>query len=187
MPILFKPPRFSDDRGWFSETYHAERYRTAGLDVEFVQDNQSYSKAVGTLRGLHFQAPPHAQGKLVRVLRGRILDVAVDIRVGSPTYGQWISAELSAADGHQLYVPVGYAHGFATLEPDTEVLYKVTDYYDKASEGGIVWNCPRIGVEWGLGTTAAVLSPKDEVLPHLDDLSSPFLFDGKPMRLEVIG
>jgi len=182
-PILLSPPRFSDDRGWFSETYSARKAVAQGLDVTFVQDNQSLSRTVGTVRGLHFQAPPHAQGKLVRVLRGRIIDVAVDIRKGSPTYGQWLSAELSAENGKQLYIPVGYAHGFATLEADTEVAYKVTDFYDKASEGGLKWNDPDLAVDWGIGGIEPSLSAKDEILPSFANFDSPFAYDGIPMIL----
>lgn len=185
-PTLLTPARFADDRGWFSETYSARKFKGAGLDIDFVQDNQSLSRQIGTIRGLHFQAPPFAQGKLVRVLKGRILDVAIDIRRGSPTYGHYVEAELSAENGAQLYVPVGYAHGFITREPDTEVLYKVTNYYDRASEGGLIWNDARIGIDWDLGGTEPVLSAKDVVLPGLDAFDSPFEYDGIPMELTTV-
>lgn len=185
-PTLLTPARFADDRGWFSETYNARKFKAAGLDIDFVQDNQSLSRQVGTIRGLHFQAPPFAQGKLVRVLRGRILDVAIDIRRGSPTYGKYVEAELSAENGAQLYVPVGYAHGFITREPDTEVLYKVTNFYDKASEGGLIWNDARIGIDWGLAGVDPVLSSKDVILPALDGFDSPFDYDGIPMDLKTV-
>jgi dTDP-4-dehydrorhamnose 3,5-epimerase len=134
------------------------------------------------LRGLHFQAPPHGQGKLVRCLRGRIWDVAVDIRKGSPTYGRWVSAELSAETGSQLYVPVGFAHGFVTLEPDTEVEYKVTDFYDRDSEGGLIWNDPTLALPWPLPPGGPVLSDKDLLLPHLKEFDSPFAYDGVPLE-----
>jgi dTDP-4-dehydrorhamnose 3,5-epimerase len=186
VPTLFTPPRFADDRGWFTESYNARKFKNAGLEVDFVQDNQSLSRSVGTIRGLHFQVPPFAQGKLVRVLKGRVLDVAVDIRKGSPTYGKYVEAELSAENGVQLYIPVGYAHGFVTREPDTEVLYKVTDFYDKASEGGLIWNDPAIGIDWGLGEAAPVLSAKDVILGGLDGFDSPFAYDGRPMELKVV-
>jgi dTDP-4-dehydrorhamnose 3,5-epimerase len=133
LPQLIVPKRYADDRGWFSETFHEQRLRGAGIACHFVQDNRSRSKRAGTLRGLHFQLPPAAQAKLVCVLRGRILDVALDIRSGSPTYGRNVSAELSADDGRQLYVPIGFAHGFCTLEDDVEVMYKVSDYYARRS------------------------------------------------------
>ena len=182
MPVkLLKPRRFEDERGWFSETYNQRRELALGLDVVFVQDNHSLSRSVGVLRGLHFQAPPHGQGKLVRCLRGRIWDVAIDIRKGSPTYGRWVSAELSAENGSQLYVPVGFAHGFVTLEPDTEVEYKVTDYYDRDSEGGLIWNDPTLALPWPLPPGGPVLSDKDLLLPRLAEFSSPFAYDGVPL------
>src|SRR5277367_5874425 len=137
MPVrLLKMKRNQDERGWFAETYNRKQYLELGIDVAFCQDNHSMSRAPGVLRGLHFQRPPHAQAKLVRCVRGRIWDVAVDIRAGSPTYGRWAGAELTADNGLQLYVPTGFAHGFVTLEPDTEVEYKVSAFYDRGSEGG---------------------------------------------------
>ncbi|HEX4181985.1 MAG TPA: dTDP-4-dehydrorhamnose 3,5-epimerase [Caulobacteraceae bacterium] len=182
MPVkLLQPRRFEDERGWFSETYNQRREKDLGLDVVFVQDNHSMSRPVGVLRGLHFQAPPHGQGKLVRCLRGRIWDVAVDVREGSPTYAQWVDAELSAENGRQLYVPVGFAHGFITLEPDTEVEYKVTDFYDRDSEGGLMWNDPTLALPWPLPPGGPVLSDKDQVLPTLAEFKSPFAYDGVPL------
>ena len=144
-----------------------------GLDVEFVQENHSLSKAVGTLRGLHFQAPPAAQGKLVRCGRGAIFDVAVDIRRGSPTYGQWEGYELTAENGHQLYVPVGFAHGFVTLEPDSEIVYKCTDYYAPETEGAVRWDS--CGIDWPLSVDP-ILSDKDVIAPALADFDSPFIY-----------
>jgi dTDP-4-dehydrorhamnose 3,5-epimerase len=135
--LLLTPLRFGDHRGYFGETYSRRRYAEMEIDFEFVQDNHSLSRAVGTLRGLHFQAPPHGQGKLVRCGRGAIFDVAVDIRLGSPTYGQWKGYELTAENGHQLYVPVGFADGFVTLKPDSEIVYKCTDYYEPQAEGAV--------------------------------------------------
>ena len=185
MPVkLVRPRRFGDDRGWFSETYNAERYPALGVAVTFVQDNHSMSRDVGVLRGLHWQAPPFAQAKLVRCVRGRIWDVAVDARRGSPTFGQWVAAELSADNGHQLFVPVGFAHGFVTLEPDTEVEYKVSAPYSPGHEGGVIWNDPALGLPWPLDGRTPILSPKDEVLPPLDMGTSPFDYDG--LALEPI-
>jgi dTDP-4-dehydrorhamnose 3,5-epimerase len=181
-PFLFQPRAFSDDRGWFSETYSRDRLNKINLDVEFVQDNHSKSVAVGTVRGIHFQAPPHAQGKLVRCIRGSIMDFAVDLRRGSPTFGQSVSALLSAENRTQLYVPVGYGHGFVTLEPDTEVVYKVTDIYAPQCEGGVIWNDPGLGIDWPLPVDGAKLSQKDERLPLLADLQSPFAYDGEPLQ-----
>ncbi len=178
---LLQPRRFGDDRGWFSETFKEREFSELGGLGRFVQDNHSLSRAVGTLRGIHFQTPPHAQDKLVRCLRGRIFDIAVDLRGGSPTFGQWVGAELSAENGKQLFVPVGFGHAFLTLEPDAEVIYKVTDYYAPASDGGIRWNDPDIAVDWGLGTGGPQLSPKDEILPMLRDFVTPFAYDGRPL------
>lgn len=146
----------------------------AGIDLDFIQDNHSLSAERGVVRGLHFQAPPHAQDKLVRVVRGRILDVAVDIRRGSPNYGRFFSIELSAENGLQLLVPKGFLHGFATLEPNCEVLYKVTDVYAPDCEGGVIWNDPDLGIDWGLADDEVVLSDKDKLLPGFKDFESPF-------------
>jgi dTDP-4-dehydrorhamnose 3,5-epimerase len=173
--ILIKPKRFRDQRGFFSELYSYRIYCEMGIDLTFVQDNHSVSKEVGTLRGLHFQAPPHAQAKLVRCGSGAIYDVAVDIRRGSPTYGAWKGYELTAENGHQLYVPPGFAHGFLTLKPDSEIVYKCSDYYAPETEGGILWSDPQINITWPLSTTP-VLSDKDASSPLLDGFKSPFIF-----------
>ena len=183
--ILVKPKRFEDARGWFSETYRADRAATLGIDVPFVQDNHSYSAPAGTIRGLHYQSPPHAQAKLVRCVAGAIWDVAVDVRRGSPTYGEWVGAELTAANGHQLFVPAGFLHGFATLVPDTEVAYKVSDYYAPETDGGIAWDDPTLARPWPLPPGGAVVSGKDATLPKLSDFDTPFAYDGRP--LEPIG
>ena len=170
---LITPLRHGDHRGFFGETYNRRRYADMGIDVEFVQDNHSLSHAVGTLRGLHFQAPPAAQGKLVRCGRGAIFDVAVDIRRGSPTYGQWEGYELTAENGHQLYVPVGFAHGFVTLEPDSEIVYKCTDYYAPETEGAVRWDS--CSIDWPLSVDP-ILSDKDAIAPALADFDSPFIY-----------
>jgi len=180
---LLKPKRFEDERGWFSETYNRRRELGLGIDVEFCQDNHSLSGPIGVLRGLHFQGPPHAQVKLVRCVRGRIWDIAVDIRKGSPTFGRWVAAELSAQNGHQLYVPAGFAHGFVTLQPDTEVEYKVNAYYDRDSEGGVIWDDPTIAAPWPTPPSGPILSDKDRVLPSLAELNSPFDYDGEPLTV----
>lgn len=179
---LIRPKRFEDARGWFCETYNVEALARLGIVDVFAQDNHSLSRRPGTVRGLHFQTPPAAQAKLLRCVRGRIFDVAVDIRRGSPTYGGWVGAELTAENGHQLYIPVGFAHGFATLEPDTEVAYKVSAVFSPACDSGIRWNDPAIGIDWHLpaGVTP-VLSAKDETLPLLAGFDSPFAYDGVPL------
>jgi dTDP-4-dehydrorhamnose 3,5-epimerase len=177
---LIEPTIFRDKRGFFSETYNAKTLATAGIDVRFVQDNHSLSTERGVVRGLHFQAPPHAQDKLVRVTRGSIYDVAVDIRRGSPTFGRHVGVVLSAANWQQLWVPKGFAHGFCTLEPDTEVLYKVTDYYAPESDGGIAWNDPALGIEWPIAAAEAVLSDKDARHPRLADLGPVFDYTALP-------
>ena len=169
-PLLVGTRRFGDARGYFSETFSRRDFAALGIHDDFVQDNQSLSAPQGTVRGLHFQTAPHAQTKLVRVLRGRVLDVAVDLRVGSPTYGLHVSAELSAVNGLMLYVPVGFAHGFVTREPDTEVAYKVTGYYAPDCDGGIAWNDPMLGIDWGVTADRATLSDKDRRLPTLSAL-----------------
>ena len=172
-PKLIKPSRHSDHRGFFSETYSRRLYAEMGIDVEFVQENHSLSGAVGTLRGLHFQAPPHPQAKLVRCVRGMIFDVAVDIRRNSPTFGQWESHKLTAENGHQLYVPVGFAHGFVTLEPDSEIVYKCTDYYAPETEGAVHWSS--CGIDWPL-TVDPILSDKDGIAPAFTNFVSPFIY-----------
>ena len=169
--LLLTPRRFGDDRGWFSETWNRETLAAAGIDMAFVQDNHSMSAAVGTLRGLHYQAPPRAQDKLVRCTRGAIFDVAVDVRVGSPTYGQWVGYELTAQNGAQLLVPKGFLHGFVTRAPDTEVQYKCTDTYAPETDGAVRWDS--CGIDWGL-TGAPVLSAKDAAAPAFADWTSPF-------------
>ncbi len=174
--ILVTPRRFGDGRGYFCETYVKPRFEAAGIRADFIQDNESLSATPGTVRGLHMQAPPFAQAKLVRVLKGAIFDVAVDVRKGSPTYGQWVGATLTAEKGEQLFVPQGFAHGFATLAPDTHVAYKVDGLYDRDSERGIVWNDPDLAIDWGIDGDAAVLSDKDKVLPRFKDFDSPFTF-----------
>jgi dTDP-4-dehydrorhamnose 3,5-epimerase len=181
LPRIITPKRHVDDRGWFSETFHEQRLYDVGITCRFVQDNLSSSKRAGTLRGLHFQVPPAAQAKLVTVLRGRILDVAVDVRRGSPTYGNHIAIELSAETGHQLYIPVGFAHGYLTLEPDVLLTYKVTDYYAPAREGGIRWNDPDVAALWPLEGTDILTSEKDRRLPLLREFASPFGYDGPPL------
>lgn len=179
--VLVTTKRFADERGWFSETYAEDKWASLGVKARFVQDNQSSSTRTGTIRGIHFQSPPHAQAKLVRCVRGRIIDYAVDLRRGSPTYGQVAFAELSGENGRQLYVPVGYGHAFVTLEPDTEVAYKVSDIYSAECDGGVAWDCPDIGIDWPLPPTGPVLSDKDRALPRLVDFASPFDYDGVPM------
>ncbi|GAB4064685.1 dTDP-4-dehydrorhamnose 3,5-epimerase [Ancylobacter sonchi] len=179
---LLKPRRFGDSRGWFTETYSEAAAAAAGITVRFVQDNQSYSSQAGTIRGLHFQRPPHAQAKLVRCLRGSVMDYAVDVRRGSPTYGHYIATRLTAEGGEQLFIPEGFAHGFLTLEPDVEVAYKVSDIYAPQCDGGIAWNDPEIGIDWPLPPGAeAILSDKDRVLPQLSAFDSPFDYDGQPL------
>ena len=180
-PRIIVPKRHVDERGWFSETFHEKRLRDLSITCDFVQDNQSYSKRAGTLRGMHFQIPPAEQIKLVSVLRGRVLDVVVDVRRGSPTFGKHISIELSAESGRQLYVPVGFAHGFLTLEDDVTVMYKVSDFYAPACDGGIRWDDPDVGVRWPIKDSDITLSDKDKRLPLLKEFDSPFVYDGIPL------
>jgi dTDP-4-dehydrorhamnose 3,5-epimerase len=163
------PRRFGDERGFFCETYNLERFTQAGIDLVFVQDNHSYSAAAGVLRGLHYQLPPRAQDKLVRVVRGAILDVAVDIRRGSPTFGEWVSLEVSAEKGNQILVPKGFAHGFVTLVDHTEVIYKVTDVYSPERDRSIRFDDPAIGIDWPLMAASLTLSEKDKAAPLLRD------------------
>ena len=172
--ILVTPKRHGDDRGFFAETYREQDYRDAGIAGRFVQDNHAYSKDAGVLRGLHYQIPPHAQGKLVSCLHGEILDVAVDLRRGSPTYGQHVSIRLSANTGQQLFVPAGFAHGYLTLTEECHVQYKVTAYYDQGSEYGLAWNDPSLGIDWHLGDRSPILSDKDRAQPLLEDLPAYF-------------
>src|SRR5579864_5070475 len=168
------PKAFTDARGTFSEVYHVARFAEHGIALDFVQDNQSQSLLTGTVRGLHFQSPPKAQNKLVRAVRGRILDVAVDLRRSSPTYGRWVAEELSAQNRKQLLVPIGFAHAFCTLEPDTEVLYKVTDYYSSAHDLGIAWDDLDLAITWPVTREKAILSEKDTRQPSFVSLPSYF-------------
>ena len=174
--VLIQPAKFGDARGFFSEVWSDAALSDAGLDLNFVQDNHSYSAQQGVLRGLHFQKPPFAQDKLVRCTRGKILDVAVDIRKGSPHFGKWVSAEISADNWTQILVPKGFAHGFVTLTPDCEVLYKVTNPYSRECDAGIAWNDPDIAVDWCLGGSSPVLSDKDSIAPKLSAIDTGFVF-----------
>ena len=174
------PRRFADGRGFFCETWNAARMRAAGLDFAFVQDNHSYSTAVDTVRGLHYQAPPMAQTKLVRVARGAVRDIAVDVRRGSPTYGAWVAEELSAENGVQLLVPRGFLHGFVTLVPDTDVLYKVDAPYAPDLDGAVRFDDPDLGIDWGIDPARAVLSEKDARAPCFRDFVTPFDYGEAP-------
>ncbi len=170
------PRRFGDSRGWFTESWNSQRMTDAGLKINFVQDNHSYSAEVGTVRGLHYQAPPMAQTKLVRVVRGAVLDVAVDVRKGSPTYARWVAEELSAENGAQLLVPKGFLHGFVTLTPDTHVLYKVDAIYAPDCDGAVRFDDPDLGIDWGVESETVNLSEKDAAAPAFRDFSSPFAY-----------
>ena len=173
---LVEPPVSADDRGFFSEVYNRRDLQEAGIVCEFVQDNHAFSTAANTVRGLHFQTPPHAQDKLVRVTRGAILDVAVDIRVGSPTFGRHVSAVLSAERWNQLFIPVGFAHGLRTLLPKTEVIYKVSAHYAPDYDMGVYWNDPELGIDWGVNAKEALVSEKDCRQPLLRDLPEYFKY-----------
>lgn len=173
--LVLEPARFGDDRGFFSESWNRKTLLAHGIDIDFVQDNHSLSAAVNTVRGLHFQSPPHAQTKLVRCGRGALFDVAVDIRQGSPTFGKWFGIELSFENGLQMLVPDGFLHGFATREPETEIIYKCSDYYSADCEGAVRFDDPAIGIDWGL-KGAAVTSEKDKTAPYLDTLDNPFVW-----------
>lgn len=170
--------KHGDTRGFFSETYSYRAFAAGGIDMQFLQDNHALSAAKGTVRGLHFQTPPFAQAKLVRVAHGAILDVAVDIRVGSPTYGKHVAMKLSAEEWNQLYIPIGFAHGLATLTPDTEVLYKVSNYYSPEHDKGLLWNDPALGIDWRISEADAVLSAKDKIQPRLAELPAYFRYEG---------
>lgn len=172
--VLLVPQRTEDQRGWFAETYNAARFKELGINSEFLQDNHAYSREAYTVRGLHFQRPPEAQAKLVRVVRGAIYDVAVDLRRKSATYGKFAAAKLSALGGEQLFVPAGFAHGYCTLEPETEVIYKVDARYAPEAEGGVLWNDPDLAIGWPVAANNAHLSEKDLVLPRLRNLENPF-------------
>lgn len=172
--LILKPRRFADERGFFVEFYTERLFHDAGIMDKFVQDNQSFSTHRGTIRGLHFQVPPAEQAKLVRVIRGCVYDVAVDLRRGSPTYGQWIAERLSAEGGEQIYLPRGLAHGFCTLEHNTEIVYKVDSHYSPAHDSGIIWNDPTLNIPWPFAPEAAIISAKDRKLGKFADFSSPF-------------
>jgi dTDP-4-dehydrorhamnose 3,5-epimerase len=171
---LLRPKRFGDERGWFMETYRRDALAAAGIDESFVQDNQSFSAARGTVRGLHLQRPPRAQAKLVRVLAGRILDVALDLRRSSPSFGRHVAVELEA-DGTSIYIPAGFAHGFCTLTADVMVAYKVSDTYAPEAETGVLWNDPALGIAWPVTESEATLSARDSRLPRLAELEPIFL------------
>lgn len=173
--FTLEPKKHGDARGFFSEVFRADVLADRGVDLSWTQDNHAYSAAGGVVRGLHFQSPPHAQAKLIRVTRGSIYDVAVDIRQGSPTYGQHVAVELSDRNWMQLFVPAGFAHGYCTLEPHTEVLYKVSGQYSPEAEGGLRWDDPDIAIKWPLVASDAVVSPKDAAWPTFRDLLSPFI------------
>ncbi|GAB4274800.1 MAG: dTDP-4-dehydrorhamnose 3,5-epimerase [Pararhodobacter sp.] len=176
--LILTPRRFGDARGFFAETWNRKALAEAGLSLpEFVQDNHSFSTAKGTIRGLHYQSPPHAQGKLVRCGRGRLFDVAVDIRKGSPTYGQWFGTELSFENGRQLWIPAGFLHGFLTLENDTEIVYKCTDHYAPDCDGAVRWDS--CGIDWPQTGVAPILSDKDARAPALAEFDSPFTFEAQ--------
>jgi dTDP-4-dehydrorhamnose 3,5-epimerase len=173
--LVLTPARHGDARGFFSESWNRQRMQDAGVDMDFVQDNHSLSAKVGTVRGLHFQSPPHAQDKLVRCGKGVLFDVAVDIRRGSPTYGQWYGIELSFENGKQLLVPAGFLHGFVTRAPDTEIVYKCSDYYSPECDGAVRWDS--CGTDWGITQEHALLSEKDTTAPALADFESPFIWE----------
>ncbi|MBN9023300.1 MAG: dTDP-4-dehydrorhamnose 3,5-epimerase [Rhizobiales bacterium] len=177
--VAVTPRRIGDARGFFSETWSRRRYAELGVDVDFVQDNHSFSATAGTIRGMHFQVPPDAQGKLVRVVRGAVLDVVVDIRHGSPAYGRPVAVELTAENGRQLYVPPGFAHAFCTLVPDTEILYRVTAYYAPQSDRGLAFDDPDLGIDWPVGPDGPVLSDKDRRHPRLRDLDPFFTYEAR--------
>jgi dTDP-4-dehydrorhamnose 3,5-epimerase len=174
--MILTPARFGDNRGFFSESWNRARMKDAGLDYDFVQDNHSVSEATGTLRGLHMQTPPHAQAKLVRCGRGSLFDVAVDIRQGSPSYGQWVGVELSAENGRQLLIPEGFLHGFVTRAPMTEIIYKCTGYYAPECDRAVRFDDPDLGIDWGL-EGAPILSAKDEAAVSLQALDNPFIYE----------
>ena len=176
--VILTPDRFGDARGFFSESWNKARLAEHEINMDFVQDNHSLSMTKGTVRGLHFQTPPHAQDKLVRCGRGALLDVAVDIQRGSPTFGQWVAEELSAENGRQLLVPKGFAHGFVTLTSETEIIYKCTDYYSPECDRALRFDDPAVGVAWGITRNDAVLSEKDAAAPDLADLEIPFVWEG---------
>jgi dTDP-4-dehydrorhamnose 3,5-epimerase len=171
---ILSPERFGDHRGFFSETYNRRALAEAGLELDFVQDNDSVSAERGTVRGLHFQIPPFAQHKLVRVVRGAILDVAVDLRRGSPTRGRHVAVQISAEEWNQVFVPAGFAHGFCTLKPDTHIVYKVTSHYSPQHDKGLLWSDPALGIQWPVSAAEAVLSQRDTQWPRLAELPDYF-------------
>ena len=175
--VILTPRRFGDERGFFSESWNRRVMADLGLDIDFVQDNHSLSRDIGTVRGLHFQAPPHAQAKLVRCGRGRLFDVAVDIRKGSATYGQWVGVELSFDNGRQLLIPEGFLHGFVTRAPDTEIIYKCSDFYAPDADGAVRFDDPELGIDWGLEGITPKLSAKDEAAPLMREFDSPFAWE----------
>lgn len=175
--LVFEPNVFEDSRGYFFESYNEKTFQKEGIDTRWVQDNQS-SSTYGVIRGLHYQLPPFAQAKLVRVLKGKILDVVVDIRKGSPTFGKVFSQKLSAKNRKQLYIPAGFAHGFSVLSAKAEVLYKCDNFYNKESEGGIIYNDPALAIDWGIPEADAIISDKDKVLPLMADCNNSFVFQG---------
>tara|TARA_R100000789_G_scaffold55084_1_gene53743 strand:- start:1738 stop:2328 length:591 start_codon:yes stop_codon:yes gene_type:complete len=177
--VILTPARHGDTRGFFSESWNRRRMQEAGITIDFVQDNHSLSEQVGTVRGLHFQSPPHAQAKLVRCGRGALYDVAVDIRRGSPTYGQWVGVDLSFENGRQLLIPEGFLHGFVTRAPMTEIIYKCSDYYAPECDGAVRFDDPEINIDWGIDPAAAVLSGKDAKAPLLREFVSPFVYEAK--------
>ncbi len=170
------PIKHGDDRGFFSEIYNRRAFAEAGIDLDFVQDNHSFSAQKGTIRGLHFQTPPYALDKLVRVVRGRIFDVAVDLRKDSPSFGQHVTAIISAEEWNQILVPIGFAHGFCALEPNTEVIYKVTNYYAPAHDKGLVWNDPELNIEWPISVDEAILTDRDKMLSRFSELTDFFSY-----------
>ncbi|MCB2115348.1 MAG: dTDP-4-dehydrorhamnose 3,5-epimerase [Rhodobacteraceae bacterium] len=175
--VILAPKRFGDSRGWFSEVWNRSTLEKAGIAADFVQDNHSCSRDVGTVRGLHFQSPPHAQAKLVRCGRGRVFDVAVDIRKGSPTFGKWTGVELSAENGLQLMIPAGFLHGFVTREPDSELLYKCTDFYAPDCDGAVRFDDPDLAIDWGIDPKTAILSDKDAGAPLFRNFATPFRYE----------
>jgi dTDP-4-dehydrorhamnose 3,5-epimerase len=172
--VVVTPQRFADERGYFMETYRTDRFRALGITADFVQDNEAGSARAGTIRGLHFQKPPHAQAKLVRVLQGAIFDVAVDIREGSPTFGEWVGARLTASGGEQLFLPRGFAHGYCTLDDDTVVAYKCDNRYAPDAEGGIHFADAALAIAWPVAPEAAIVSDKDRALPGIAAIGHPF-------------
>lgn len=174
---ILRPRRHGDARGFFSETWNRGVLAEAGIAIDFVQDNHAYSAAAGTVRGLHFQTPPFAQAKLVRVVRGAIFDVAVDLRAGSPTFGRHVTAVISTEAWNQILLPVGFAHGLVTLEPDTEVLYKVSAPYAPTHDKGLLWNDPALGIDWPVAEETAIVSEKDRAQPRLADLPPWFVYE----------